>query len=272
MFNKTVHSTFQPPIKTGDIGIEIEMETNLNPVGIPLGVYSDNWKLVGDNSLKGYGGEFVFHKPQKPQKAKNLIFDLKKDLEKNGLEIKPSVRAGVHVHINVQKLTIKQLFRFACYYYLFEDLLTHYCGPNRVGNLFCLRARDAEYVISLVESCISELSLNKLSSDFIRYSALNFTSLFKFGSLEFRAMETRPDLSGIDDIIDALLIIRGKAMSDESLAGIAEDISFAGPGEWMEKVFGKDLYSKMKYKGCEEDMFYNFRLIQTLLYKVENIQ
>ena len=109
--------------------------------------------------------------------------------------------------MNVQDWNIKQLMTFATAYYVIEDVLMTYCGENREGNLFTLRTRDAEYILFKLIAMLKERNLNQINTDIIRYASLNFYSLFRYGTLEFRGMRGTGNLEAIYDwvkVIDEL--------------------------------------------------------------------
>lgn len=192
----------------GQMGIEIEVEGKNLP-----GFLNDSiWRVDKDGSLKGESYEYVTPLPVSLEGVKAALDYLKEAYKANKTVVYESVRAGVHVHQNVQNLTLKQLFTFIISYYVLEDVLVEWCGENRVGNHFCLRTRDAEYVLFKLLDAVEKRKLGGLKTDNIRYSSLNVCSLFKYGSIEFRAMRGTGNLddiytwaSVINDIYNASL-------------------------------------------------------------------
>lgn len=251
----------------GDVGIEVEVEcTREFYDNEPCGT---KWRLTGDGSLRGISGEFVIKRPCSVGKVEENLQLIRNSIESCNSSIKDSIRAGVHVHVNCQQLTIRQMFNFALIYYLMETPLTKFCGPNRVGNMFCLRLQDAEFPLTCMEFSIERGNIRQLRSDNIRYAALNFNSLFKYGSLEFRAMQTRPDLSGISDFASMLCKIRDYAMDlDGNITDIIEQYSFEGPASWMRSVLGEDHFAMLNYEGIDDEMFEDFRRVQPVMYQL----
>jgi hypothetical protein len=185
------------------LGLEIEVEGENLPDYI-----SDKWRVESDDSLKtDEAFEYVTAKPHTLYGIKCRINELKKAYEERNSTIHESVRAGVHVHLNVQDWNVKQVMTFATAYYVIEDVLMQYAGENREGNLFTLRAQDAEYVIFKLLDVLKKRNLNLLNTSIIRYASLNYYSLFKYGTLEFRGMRGTGDLDAIYDwvkVIDEL--------------------------------------------------------------------
>jgi hypothetical protein len=90
--------------------------------------------------------------------------------------------------VNVSDLTLNQILAAIVGYWLIETPLVDTQGPTRVGNLFCLRVSDADYIVNdLINSLESSFPLldNNLS-DNVKYAALNLNTVRRFGSLEFR--------------------------------------------------------------------------------------
>ena len=245
----------------GDIGIEIEMEGNKH---FPPD-YDHWWKNTEDNSLRGYCIEYITNRPIKIGEVKDYLQHLKKILEEKGIQIYDSFRAGVHVHVNCLDLNTTQLGNFAALYYCMETALTRFCGTKREGNFFCLRLKDAEYPLTLLTSSLANNNISPLNTDDLRYAALNLRSLFRHGTLEFRAMETTPNLEKIRPWVEILYRLKEYAvkMGDRKL--ISYDISYFGPKTWIGKILGPDLLELLDYPDLERDVIKDMRLVQELI-------
>lgn len=214
-------------ISENTYGVEIEVE------GVRLpepGEVSGIWRVERDSSLKtAEAWEYVLKYPCTLDGVKEALELLKAAYKAKKSKVHDSVRAGVHVHMNVQDWDIKQLMTFSTIYYLLEDQLLKWCGENREGNLFCLRTKDAEYVLFQIMRALGERNLKHLQNDVIRYSSLNFCSLFKYGTIEFRGMRGTPDLDLVytwNCIIDEL---RTSSLKFNSPADVLNQ--FSGDGE-----------------------------------------
>ena len=248
--------------KQGDVGVEIEMESN-----------SDNefpnvpgWRLTHDGSLRGHSGEYVLTEPVPVKDLPVLIKNLQVALEANKMEIRYTFRAGVHVHVNVQQLTVKQVRNFAALYLLLEELLIDTCGSDRVGNFFCLRAVDAEFLIDYVAGVISQGRLYDLNTNDIRYAAINFKALPQYGSIEFRALATQPDLENIAPWANLLVSLREKAKTLENPQRILEDFSMLGSRGWVENMLGEYYYMVKDNPKFDEHIWTGMRLAQDFIY------
>lgn len=216
----------------GDIGIEIEVEGNNLPV---LNSY---WKWVGDDSLRGESAEYVLKKPLSLKDSRKALKYLHKAYIESETVVHDSVRAGVHVHINVQKLTTVQLYNFITTYIILEDLLIKYCGEYREGNLFCLRTRDAELLLHTLENVAKDKNFGAFEDDLLRYASMNVCSLPKFGSLEFRAMRGTRDLDLIGDWAELLLNLKEESLKFDNPLEIMELLGEIGAESFCKRFLG----------------------------------
>lgn len=266
MFDSKVRDFLGLSKTEGEVGVEIEMEFTKQIPNLPY----EGWTIEHDGSLRGISHEFVMSNPQDPNSAKDMCKDLyKKFKSKNGLKIKDSIRAGVHVHVNMQEQTIADVFRMMCVYYPLETALTNWCGEGRQGNLFCLRGKDAEYALNKLKWAVQEENLYDLRTDSLRYSAMNIQSLFSYGSIEFRALRTDPKLEKIGPWIDMLIAIKTYAINNSSPWQNLINISGMGPRDWAESVLGKDLFELINYPNIEQDIMEDARKIQMICHTLK---
>ncbi len=163
----------------GDIGIELEIE------GKHLGFEDESkyWVSHAEPSLRD-GVEYVL---REPISAKNLdvVLEEFKALTPR-IKIIQSLRTSTHIHINIDKLTLKEMYNVLCHYFLVEDFLVALNGSSRVGNLFCLRASDAFGQISACIAGIRNGAFPMGDNNSLKYGAVNLVAPRKYGSLEFR--------------------------------------------------------------------------------------
>lgn len=248
----------------GDIGIEIEMEGD-RPFPDGTAIRKAGWTAEEDGSLRGYSKEYILTVPVKIDEVAGHIKTLKQLIKDASVTIAHSFRAGVHVHVNVQQLTSYQVGTMAAIYYCLERALVKYCGPGREGNHFCLRAEDAEYSMWLLQDALIN-GIGALGTDNIRYSSMNLRAITRYGSIEFRAMETLPDLSKIEDWATMLYRIREAAVACKDRRDLAYNISFNGPEGWASNILGPDLYKLIHYDGIEKDIMRGLRMCQSIVY------
>ena len=215
----------------GDIGLEIEVE------GANLPMARGNWRNEIDGSLRGEEArEYVIKCPTSLPGLANDLNSLSGQFAANKARIDETVRAGVHVHINCQRLTMLELYTYIVVYLILENLLVKWCGESREGNLFCLRASDAEgSVIRLIQAARRNKDYAEMFyDDTIRYSSLNLKALSEYGSLEFRSMRSTKDFMLILKWAAVLLGLREASKKFKSPSDVIESLSINGQ-EWFLK-------------------------------------
>ncbi len=188
--------------KTGKVGLEIEIEGANLP---HEGQTPPPWVYHADGSLRGQdNGEYVLNAPVEFDAVAGALDTLWGKFKELKSKFDDSNRTSVHVHLNCQEFHLNRLTSFMALYFTFEEILTQWCGEHRVGNLFCLRAKDAPAIITQVKRFIRTDGRAQLQ-DHLHYSGLNTNALHKFGSLEVRS------LRGVHDpkvILDWVSILR----------------------------------------------------------------
>ena len=227
-------------ITNGDLGIEIEVEG----VNLPhrIGKY---WGVEYDGSLQGEAYEYVLSKPLKSAGVSDAMAYLKRSFDETNATINDSVRCGVHVHVNVQKLSIPELYNFITLYSLFEGVLLDFCGVGRDGNLFCLPLNKSPLLIRALRNCANGNDFGELYSDEYRYCAMNVKSLWQYGSLEFRALRGGPNLNKVERWAMFLLHLRELACSFENPVQLVECASMLGYKGFFDECVGgyEDLFT-----------------------------
>lgn len=252
---------------TGDIGLEIECEGNVfKKQDLP-----SPWTYHKDNSLRGVdNAEYVLGKPIKFSAVPKAIDDLWTMFHATGTILDESNRTSVHVHLNAQKWHMNRLTAFLGLYFSVEELLTEWCGDHRVGNLFCLRARDATAIITQVKKFIRGDGSYQLQ-DHLHYAGLNLNALSKFGSLEIRTMRGVNDPQTILDWVSILQRIYELSGDYKNPAEIPGLLSGGGVNNFLEIVLGDRLtlvksgldWSQEK---IEQSVYDGIRLAQDLCY------
>ena len=248
----------------GDVGVEVEVESKGNELFRPVDHY---WRIEGDGSLRGNAAEYVLMQPCKINEVKDRLDYLSNSIKESGAKIDYSFRAGVHIHVNVQELNIKQMITFASVYFILEECLVDWCGEDRVGNHFCLRACDAEYVIDFVSNVVNSGFYDDFMRDEVRYASLNFTAIPKYGSLEFRALATEEDFSRIEKWAKILHHIKMKSLEYEIPQDILYDFSVQGPEGWARSLLGDYFQEIENVGGVEQKLINGMRLAQDLIYQ-----
>lgn len=219
---------------TNHLGIEIETEGRRLPV-----VDTEVWKSERDGSLRGDAWEYVLRKPVAFGDEVAALDELRHICDENGAVIKDSPNAGVHVHVNCSDLTVTQLFNFISLYLVVEEMLVAKCGEDRVGNLFCLRASDAEYLIDALIHAVREQDLRSLHSDDLRYASVNVKALGDYGSIEFRAWRSDGDFEAIKWWCRLLRHLKLLAIATDNPAQIVADVSELTPHGFYTRILGE---------------------------------
>lgn len=236
----TIRKIMRLPETQGDVGVEIEVEgSNLPRTG-------EHWIVTQDGSLRGESCEYVLSQPLSLPETKEALAYLAHRYEETGAEIADSPRCGVHIHVNCQELTIIQLYNFMTLYLILEDLLVRWCGEEREGNLFCLRAKDAEYLLFVLEQALEDKQFRRrFSSDELRYASMNVNALPRYGSLEFRAMRGTQDMSLIYNWAETLVRLREKAKEYPNPIEIIMQMSGDGYESFLQGSVGDDMASTL---------------------------
>lgn len=218
----------------GDVGLEIECEGNtLQKEALP-----PNWVYHKDGSLRGKdNAEYVMYKPVPFSKVPDHVKALWDMFETRGTKLDLSNRTSVHVHLNVQRFHMNRLCAFLTMWYALEEILTKWCGDHRVGNLFCLRAKDAHGVITAVKKYI-QYDGNWSLADGFHYAGMNCQALQKFGSLEIRTLRgpTEPDpILDWVSILERLYVLSGDYPDPRD---IIANFSGHDPVEFMDMLLG----------------------------------
>ena len=230
-----VNELVKKPTKDGLIGLEIECEGD-NLVEVDTHI----WRSERDSSLKKANSyEYVLREPLPLSQLDNALSELKEIIDKHDGVIDESVRAGVHVHINVQDMELIHFFNLIVLYLTLEELLVSYCGNNRQGNLFCLRASDARYIIARIVSAIKAKKLPHLHTDEIRYASMNLKALYQYGSVEFRAMRSTPDFGLIKTWACILAKLKESSSLFSSPEAVMWEVSDKGAVRFVEHVLGE---------------------------------
>lgn len=268
-----VYEIFGTPSDTkGEVGLEIETIGKSLP-----NVFTKTklWAVHADGSVKPRPGEvcmeYVFQQPVGRPKVQQALQELHEEFKAFKSVVEEGRRSNsVHVHLNAQQLTIQQVYTWLAVYFVFEELLVRWAGPNRVGNLFCLRARDAEGVLDLLAQCAKADQFKAFHDDNYRYAAANIVALTKFGSLEFRALRGTVDQKVIQTWINVLLAIKDKSLTYESPVAVLRDFSRRSPLGFCRHIIPDEMSWWMMHEGDFQSSLYDgARLSQDFAFATE---
>lgn len=263
---KTVAKWFGVPnhlLVKGDVGVEIEVE------GKNLPNAPKHWRKDQDGSLRGdENAEYVLKEPLSLDQLAIALKYLKLAYKKNESVIDDSVRAGVHVHVNVQSLNIVELYNYITLYLILEELLVKFCGQTREGNLFCLRACDADFLIHSLKVAARTRKFRVLVTDDLRYSAMNVKALGTYGSLEFRSMRGTDDFSVIQAWAEVLVNLREAAKLFVDPTDIINGFSEGEADGFLNRTLG--VHAELfKFAGYEAALVRGMRIAQDIAFCVK---
>lgn len=247
---------------SGDVGIEIELEADNIPSGDDVCKY---WRRETDASLRGESAEFVMRVPMNIDKLDLAFSELDSAFKGYNTRERKTYRAGIHVHVNVQDLTPVQLVTFMSAYFLMEEVLLRFCDKSRLGNHFCLRMSDASYLLEKVVQFIKDEDISVLNDDDLRYASLNVTSLFKYGSIEFRALESTLDYERIKIWAGVLTHLRDYAKTLNTPVDLLGQASVMGFEAFAPIILGP-WYKHFEQWATEDNIKKGVRNIQYAIY------
>lgn len=251
----------------GTFGVEIEAEG----ANLPVGLGRSNWRREQDGSLQAglESAEYVMKTPNNLEGTLRDLDELNKLYIANGAVVEETQTSGVHVHVNVQNFTLKDLYKLSTLYFTFDELITTYCGPAREGNHFCLRGVDAENVVFALLDSVTQDDLTYLKTDNIRYCTMNFASLFKYGSIEYRAMRGTSDIHLIKSWVEILNNLVNSINEFNSPEDIVTTMSLDGVDNFIRKILKEKADLFLKVEDREKMIRDGMRLIQPLAYAVD---
>lgn len=248
----------------GDLGIEIEVE------GSNLPEQLEYWNVEYDGSLVGESREYVLKKPLKVKEIPLALDELRRKYVKCESTVNDSVRCGIHIHVNVQKLTMVQLYNFFTLYSMFEGVLLGYCGKGRDGNLFCLPLNKSPLLINIIRHCAEAKEFGYFHDDEYRYCAMNVKSLGSYGSLEFRSLLGGSGaLERTEAWASLLLHLRDVACMYEDPTQLIRQGSIQGYYPLFKRLIGSHITMFSEVDNKERKLVQGIRAAQAIAYSCD---
>lgn len=252
--------------KAGDLGIELEVE-GTEPLPV---IEDDPWQSQGDESLRGFGMEYYTSRPITMDGTKQAtIAKLITELLKNKGINHNSPRTSVHVHVNILNHTPVQLWTAVFTYWLLDNLLIKYCGPEkREGNLFCLTLKTAEGLLEYVKQDLRRpIPFECFRDDHLRYASQNLNAIRKFGSVEYRGMRGVVDTGIIDRWSTELYNIVHKSKQFKNPEDMLDTYQKIGTQDFLGRLLSREFVDQLRtYRGWEKAVQENAGLICELCY------
>ena len=250
-------------------GIEVELEGKnfVNPPDI-VKLY---WNGTKDGSLrvKAPGDcalEYVTRYPFNMITTEKAITSLFGYLTSPGVKVYDSYRTSIHVHVNFAMESFRTIYNMMTISLILDELLVSQNGEHRIGNNFCLRAKDA---LGQVQSLIHSIGNGHNFFDVPgndRYSSINFASLMKFGSIEFRSLECTTHEGRLLHWIGTLSEMKKAAKRYNNPVEIIQQFSMLGPKQFLVGILGPYATKYMNVDGMEDMLFGGMRIAQDLAF------
>jgi hypothetical protein len=242
----------QGPLSDNTTHLGVEVETEGSGLDPSVGPNLSWWNLTSDGSLKSaYPWEFVFVQGLAGQQVVDALDELEVLLDGTGVEY--PINTSVHVHMNVGDLTKEQLRRFAYLCVVTESALVQYSGA-RTSSPFCIPWGHCNP--TLLATLGYFLDDNQNHAELPKYTSVNFNSVFRLGTVEFRTMKGTHNKQEILDWIEVLLALKSYALrasdardnldymvTDRSLVRFLKDI---WPSRVVQRMMHPNLHDDMR--------------------------
>lgn len=232
--------------KDGVVALEVEAEAYNEAFPV-----IKDWSTETDGSLRYFGMEFKSQRPIKESALSSHLNTLIEGVSKIKF-VENSPRTSVHVHVNVLGLTPSEIWTAVTAGWLLEPAMFRMCAPKRSGNLFCLRIQDAKGLFDLIEHDIEQsmsgqgfLPFNNFRGNAYRYANLNIASVYKFGSLEVRALHGTFDKDLIETWAKMCIAFVHRSKQYGTPEKLFEFVSNNGYDAFIKSVLGTDLAEKL---------------------------
>lgn len=249
-------------LKPDVFGLEIELEGR----GLAMPDISP-FTLHTDNSLRTFREdaqalEYVFAEPLPYDETIAAIKKLFDYLNSEKAEVFDSYRTSIHVHLNFGLETYRTIYNLVTLSIIFDELFVSQNGRHRIGNNFCLRAKDAQNQVNHLVHLISNgHKIWEVNPD-SRYSSVNFASLGKFGTVEYRSMECTTNLRRVQHWIDTLQALKVSSRTFEHPGIIIGNFSGFSKEEFVRQILGPCADFYLSVPGWEDMLHNGMRLAQ----------
>lgn len=184
----------QPLVENLLSGIEIEAEgVSVNDID---SISAAGWSTHHDPSLRDDGMEFTLREPLYGSQLSNSIETFYRSVREGQLHLSPNPRAGTHIHVNMTDTTFGHAQAMIATMYIIDQLVFAWADEDRRWCSYCnslntLPAHSMRRVLSTAD--VGSVAFRDIvwphgHND--RYYGFNISSLWKYGTLEFRYFPT----------------------------------------------------------------------------------
>jgi hypothetical protein len=251
------------------VGIEIELE-GLNGRRAP---YADGWTAVADGSLRD-GIEYISNGPKTVDQLSADLDAIQQTFKAENFTPVFSFRTSVHVHVNVQDLTITEVLNYYCLYTVFEAALLQMGGEERIGNVHCMPVSMTQNMLDRIRNFVSDDEDNKatywdsyrrMAHRDYRYASCNWASTQQHGTLEFRSHRGTLDKASIMAWVGVLLAMRKAATTFSNPIEIVQEFSKQGLFGFSNGIFPRDFVNNFVLPH-QQDVWQGLRFAQFIAF------
>lgn len=226
----------------GKVGIEIETE---KWKGDGASTLPKVWEYHQDGSLRNNGIEFTTRgKGIIGKEISKAVRDFCSWANARKLDV-GYPRAGIHIHLDCTDMDFEggELQRMVAIYMLLEHALFGYAGEWRRTCGFCDPLTESQLPMNQIRHALFDPTssgkallgrLNKLG----RYYALNLRALTKYGTVEYRQLETTFDAERIIGWINIILQIKKAAVQWPANRKVLAEVSREGARGFAKRMMG----------------------------------
>lgn len=255
------------------VGIEIEMENVSSSVlnGLP------SWRQVAEQSVDGW--ELVLRQPKCTHGLFLALEELQSIRGNINEERTFTERTSNHFHIDIRDMTYIQLMNFLTLSVMFEPVFFKYVASHRSSNHFCWSFLDCQNLITRIKTVNDTYrggdpdsvrrSMNEqFNQSSTKYSAINLSSIPRYGSLEFRMHEGTLNTNAMIRWVNILLSLKNYAMDEgRTPSNILETKQDVGIDSIFTAVLG-EYRGILTYDGVEGDILQGIRSAQDFVYQI----
>lgn len=216
------------------------------------------WNIGVDGSLKsGSPYEFTFVQGLMGGQIVSALNELGPLLKEAKAEF--PLNTSVHVHVDVGDMDREELRKFMYLSVVTESALIQYSGA-RWNNNFCIPwfAVDGSLLEQL--GFFADMRTESLSSN-TKYTSINFSTVPKLGTVEFRMMEGTGDMDRVLDWINIILQLKNYALNDPEKGGNfdpRERLDYLTDNRdvitFLNRIWPRHVVRKMLHERLHQDM------------------
>ena len=163
------------------------------------------WTMHTDGSLRNTGREMV-SVPLRPDELEYALAFAREALEMS--QCVTSERCGIHLHMNMQDVTARDIINIQTGYVLVEPYIFKTYAPDRIDSAFCvpLYLNDHRLMQLMRASVAAHTGRWNTFTDMMgtgsKYQALNTRCLSNMGTIEFRQLPGTLDMDLVQQWVD----------------------------------------------------------------------